>query len=134
MLRGGGGGGGADGGSRSELVAVVVEGVDMYLENCSYVSRLFHPITQYEIHHSLNGVRLKGDMFQNMILEPTRLLIRPRSKKSTAPMKHHHANNVQAREHKLIHRGLRPQGIRGSRDQVAPSIHNRPHDHRIYQD
>jgi hypothetical protein len=33
MLSGGGGGGGADGGSRSELVAVVVEGFDIYLEN-----------------------------------------------------------------------------------------------------
>lgn len=36
MLRGGGGGGGADGGSRSVAepdVAVVVDGVDIYLEN-----------------------------------------------------------------------------------------------------
>jgi hypothetical protein len=33
MLSGGGGGGGAEGGSRSELVAVVVEGVEMYREN-----------------------------------------------------------------------------------------------------
>jgi len=34
MTRGGGGGGGASGGSRSELdVAVVVDGVVMYLEN-----------------------------------------------------------------------------------------------------
>jgi hypothetical protein len=87
MLRGGGGGGGANGGSRSELVAVVVEGVDMYLENCSSVSQLFHPITRYEIQQSLNGVRLEGDMFQNMILELTRLPIRPRSKSSITPMK-----------------------------------------------
>jgi hypothetical protein len=33
MFNGGGGGGGTEGGSRSELVAVVVEGVEMYLEN-----------------------------------------------------------------------------------------------------
>ncbi len=33
MLRGGGGGGGTDGGSNSELVAVVVEGLEIYLEN-----------------------------------------------------------------------------------------------------
>jgi hypothetical protein len=34
MFRGGGGGGGAEGGSRSELVAVVVEGFEIYRENC----------------------------------------------------------------------------------------------------
>jgi hypothetical protein len=33
MFKGGGGGGGTEGGSSSELVAVVVEGLDMYREN-----------------------------------------------------------------------------------------------------
>ena len=64
MFRGGGGGGGAEGGSRSELVAVVVEGVEIYRENCGVLVDYSHSMrsTIFQLSGARSNQSQKRDM------------------------------------------------------------------------